>query len=133
MTKKPSRQEQVKALLLIHNIPVFGTNTARRPGCSASYMNSGDPFTLASEYLMTNTPCILVSEYLMSSDHTAYQLSKPTILIELRGLGEGFHVIDQDDGTDDPFDRADIIERLVNKLDNRKLGLLQRKLFNLPS
>lgn len=117
---KPTRQEQVKALLLIHNIPVFHARTARRPGGLANSMNSGDPF-------------ILVSEYRMSSDVAEYWNTKPTILIELRGLGGGFNVLDQDVGIDDPFDRTDIIERFVNKLDNRKLGRLSQMLCNLAS
>jgi len=67
----------------------------------------------------------------MSSDHTAYQLSKPTLLIELRGISGGFHVIDTADQYEGPYSREAIIERFVNKLDNRKLGRLSQMLCNL--
>lgn len=114
--KGASRQEQVRAMLTVMDIPMRIANHFTR-----------------TQPVHHDQPYLVVSEYLMSSDHTAYQLSKPTILIELRGLGGGFHVLDQDDGTDDPFDRTDIIERFVNKLDNRKLGRLSKMLCNLVS
>lgn len=112
MDKEATRRGQVRALLTVLDIPLYYR------GSTVNHSHTyGQPF-------------FIVSNFITARD-THHHMSERLVLIELCGLDSPVHVIDDAPDYDDPYDRLDIIERLVSRLDYRKLGALQRQLLNL--
>ena len=109
MDKEATRREQVRALLTVLDIPLHDSN---------------------KNGYVYGQPSLIVSNFTTTRD-TNRHTSEKLVLIELRGLNSPVHVIDYTPNYGGPYDRLDIIERLVSRLDYRKLGVLQRQLLNL--